>query len=197
MKKILFAVLLFSIISSSFAQDKEEEKKGWKRENLFIGTGLNLGFFNGFIIGLNPEVGYSITKFLDVGLSTNFNYISQNEINAPITYRQTFYGLGPFVRIWPARMFFLGGQFEYNQINYSIKQSESIVFKDKRESPSLLLGGGYGNRLVGGSQFYTSIYFDVLKNENSPYIDQFNRSLPVFRTSFLFYLRPKSQRQNR
>jgi hypothetical protein len=197
MKKILVLVFILGSFSSAIAQQKEEEKKGWKRENLFLGTGINLGFFNGFIIGLNPEVGYSVAKFLDAGLATNFNYISQNDINAPITYRQTVLGGGPFVRIWPAQMFFVGSQFEYNQINYSIKQSGSIVLKEKREAPSLLVGAGYGSRVVGGSQFYTSIYIDILKNANSPYIDQFNRNLPVFRTSFLFYLRPKSERQQR
>jgi hypothetical protein len=197
MKNILFAAFVFASFHSSFAQEKEEEKKGWKRENIFLGTGVNLGFFNGFIIGLNPEVGYSVAKFMDVGLATNFNYISQNDINAPVTYRQTVVGAGPFVRLWPARMFFVGSQFEYNQINYSIKQSGSVVLKEKREAPSLLVGAGYGNRILGGNQFYTSIYIDVLKDVNSPYVDQFNRNLPVFRTSFLFYLRPKSERQNR
>jgi hypothetical protein len=194
MKKIilLFPLSLF-IISSSFAQ--EEKERGFKKEQLFLGTGINLGFFNGFIIGLNPEVGYSLNRFIDVGVATNVNYITQNEYNAPITYRQFVVGGGPFVRIWPVNMIFLGGQFEYNNITYSVKNNGAISGKEKRDAPSILVGGGYGNRMIGQSQFYTSIMVDVLRDSNSPYIDNFGRLQPVFRTTFLFYIRPKNQRR--
>ncbi len=197
MKKVfVFSVLIFSSIGS-FAQNKEEEEveRGFKKENVFVGSGINLGFFNGFILGLNPEIGYSLNRFVDVGIATNFSYITQNDQFAPISYRQLVLGAGPFVRVWPVDMIFLGGQFEYNNISYSEKNNGTITYKENRSAPSLLVGGGYGNRLVGRSQFYTSIMVDVLKDENSPYVDQFNRLLPVFRTTFTFYLRPKNQRR--
>ena len=191
MKKFLLTFVAAFVAFHSFAQQKDDQERGWKRENLFIGTGINLGFFNGFVIGLNPEVGYSLNKVIDAGVSTNFSYISQRDIYSPTTYRQTVVGGGPFVRIWPVRMIFVGSQFEYNTINYSIKTNDNVTFKDKRSAPSVLVGIGYGNRNVGANQFYTSVYVDVLKNVNSPYVDQFNRMTPVIRTSFIFYLRPK------
>lgn len=191
MKKSILTVFILSIFMNSFAQKEEERSRGWKKENLFIGTGINLGFFNGFVIGLNPEVGYSINKVIDAGVSTNFSYISQNDPYSPTTYRQTVMGGGPFVRIWPARVLFIGSQFEYNSVNYSIKTNQSVSLKDKRSAPSLLVGVGYGNRTIGANQFYTSIFVDVLKNANSPYVDNYNRMLPVIRTAFIFYLRPK------
>lgn len=74
MKKLILSLVMSSIVVGLFAQEEEEEQKGgWKKDHLFIGTSLNLGFSNGFIIGLNPEVGYSINKFLDAGIATNFN----------------------------------------------------------------------------------------------------------------------------
>jgi hypothetical protein len=188
---ILLLVLVFS--TSSFAQQDDVKDRGWKRENLFIGTGINLGFFNGFVIGLNPEVGYSINKVIDAGISTNFSYVSQNDLYSPAVYRQTVVGGGPFVRIWPVSMIFIGSQFEYNTIAYSEKNGSNVINKARLEAPSLLVGIGYGNRVIGGSQFYTSIFIDVLKDAKSPYIDQYNRMLPVIRTSFIFYLRPKGQ----
>lgn len=191
MKHLLFTVIIAFISINSIAQQKDDKEGGWKRENLFIGTGINLGFFNGFVIGLNPEVGYSLNKVIDAGISTNFSYISQRDVYSPTTYRQTVVGGGPFVRIWPVRMIFIGSQFEYNTINYSIKTNNDVTFKDKRSSPSVLVGIGYGNRTIGANQFYTSVYVDVLKNANSPYVDQFNRMTPVIRTAFIFYLRPK------
>jgi hypothetical protein len=166
MKKSLALVLMLVISFLSFAQngENEEKEKGFKRDQLFIGTGINLGFFNGFVVGLNPEVGY-----------------------------RTFGG-GPFVRIWPVNMLFIGGQFEYNSILYSVKSGGDIVYKENRTAPSILVGAGYGNRTIGGNQFYTSIMVDVLRNPNSPYIDQYSRLQPILRTTFLFYLKPKRAR---
>jgi hypothetical protein len=185
MKKYLIAIILIACSFSGNAQSK------LNREQIFIGSGLNLGFFNGFIIGLNPEVGYSFNKFVDAGVSINFNYISQNEPNLPITYRQTIYGGGPFLRIWPMDRFFIGGQYEYNTIAFSAKNNGRIIDRVTRNSSSLLVGGGFGSRFIGQSQFFTSIMIDVMGEPNSPYIDGFRRQLPVFRTGFSFYLKQK------
>lgn len=195
MKKSLIFLLMLTASLYSFAQNEEEEKdKGFKRDQLFIGSGINLGFFNGFILGLNPEIGYSLNRFVDVGVGTNVNLITQNDQNSPTTYRQFTLGGGPFVRIWPVNMLFVGGQFEYNSIRYSVKSGGDIVYKENRTAPSILVGAGYGNRILGGNQFYTSIMVDVLRNPNSPYIDSYRRLQPVFRTTFLFYLKPKREK---
>jgi hypothetical protein len=185
MKQLVLTIMILLSAASAFTQSK------FNREQLFIGSGLNLGFFNGFIIGLNPEVGYSFNRYIDAGISINFNYISQNDPILPTTYRQTIYGGGPFLRIWPMDRFFIGGQYEYNTIAFSEKNNGQIVSRITRNSPSLLVGGGFGSRFIGQSQFFTSIMIDVMGDRNSPYIDRFNRQLPVFRTGFSFYLKQK------
>lgn len=191
MKKLILSLLLCTAsIAVLFAQEEEEEeqKGGWKKDHLFIGTSLNLGFSNGFIIGLNPEIGYSINKVVDAGISTNFNYITQRYQNTNSSVRYMAIGGGPFVRIWPVRMIFLGGQYEYNSIKVSEKINGVVGNKTTATSSSILVGAGYGNRMIGESQFYTSIMIDALNDPNSPYRDQFGRVLPVFRTGFIFYL---------
>jgi len=194
MKKLL---LLSFVVSSAFlfAQDRddEDEKGGWKNNHLFIGSGINLGFSNGFIVGLNPEVGYSISKILDAGIAFNFTYVTQRSQQANYSLRYTAIGGGPFVRLWPARMFFVGAQFEYNSIGISEKFNSVVTKLESATAPSLLLGLGYGNRMIGQSQFYTSIMIDALNDPNSPYRDQFGRILPVFRTGFIFYLGRKNR----
>ena len=190
MKKIIVSFLFAVLLLPAFSQD---DQKGFKRENMFIGSGVNLSFFNGFILGLNPEIGYSLNRFVDAGVATNFSYITQNYINSPETDRFLILGGGPYVRIWPAQMLFLGGQFEYNYISFSTKNGGQVYNKGNTSAPSVLVGGGYGSRFPGQSQFYVSIMVDVLRNPRSPYVDQFNRMQPVFRTAFLFYLRPKNQ----
>ncbi|HRG93688.1 MAG TPA: hypothetical protein PLZ10_12115, partial [Chitinophagaceae bacterium] len=103
-------------------------------------------------------------------------------------------GAGPFVRIWPARMIFIGGQYEYNAITVKEIESGVTINKQKANAGSLLVGLGYGTRIIGQSQFYTSIMIDALNDINSPYRDQYGRVLPVFRTGFLFYLGQRNER---
>lgn len=189
MKKITVSLLLSLLFSLSLsAQDKEENKGGWKKDHLFIGTGLNLGFSNGFIIGLNPEIGYSINKIIDAGIATNITYVTQRSQVANNSIRYLAIGAGPFVRIWPIRSIFIGGQYEYNKITVSQKIGGTVTDKTKATASSILVGAGYGTRMIGQSQFYTSIMIDALSNVNSPYRDQYGRVLPVFRTGFIFYL---------
>jgi hypothetical protein len=100
-----------------------------------------------------------------------------------------------FVRLFPIKGFFVQAQPEYNWLNSNLKDQRPGVttpdYKIKLEAPSLLLGVGYGQRFIGERNFFTVLMFDVGQNTNSPYID-FNRSkLPVLRTGFNFYLRPK------
>ena len=188
MRKLILSALLF-VAASTFllAQDEEEEKGGWKSNHLFIGSGINLGFSNGFIIGLNPEVGYSISKILDAGIADRYRRLCSPGL------RYTAIGGGPFVRLWPARMFFVGAQFEYNSIGISEKLNNVVTKLESATAPSLLLGLGYGNRMIGQSQFYTSIMIDAMNDPDSPYRDQFGRVLPVFRTGFIFYLGRKNR----
>jgi len=191
MKRFHLAALFFVCSLYAFSQGSK-----FDRRRVFIGSGINLGFFNGFVLGLNPEAGYTVGKILDVGVATNFSYITQNYINSPATDRLFTYGGGPFLRIWPANMFFISGQLEYNQISFSSKNN-GVVFNQVRYSaPSLLVGGGYGSRMIGQSQFYTSLMVDVLGDPQSPYVDQFQRMQPVFRTAFTFYLKGKQNRSS-
>ena len=70
MKRSIVLIMFGLVTVTAFGQrEEEEEKGGWKTNHLFIGSGLNLGFSNGFIIGLNPEVGYSINRFIDAGIA--------------------------------------------------------------------------------------------------------------------------------
>jgi hypothetical protein len=195
MKKFMLLTICTTILSFVvFAQDEEEEEKGgWKSDHLFIGSGINLGFSNGFIIGLNPEVGYSINKIIDAGIATNFTYVTQRSQLSNYSQRYMAIGGGPFVRIWPIRQIFVGGQYEYNRITISEKINGVVSKLGSANASSLLVGAGYGSRDIGQMQFYTSIMIDAMNDINSPYRDQYGRILPVFRTGFIFYLGRKNR----
>ncbi len=192
LSNLLLLFVLFLVISqTTLAQPKSR----FHKDLLFFGSGLNLGFFNGFIIGLNPELGYSVTSFMDAGVAINFNYVTQNSSNSAATFRQTVFGGGPFLRIWPTDRFFIGSQYEYNTIAFSQRLDGAVLRRTSYSAPSLLVGGGFGSRFIGQSQFYTSIMIDVAGDRLSPYVDQFGRQLPVFRTGFSFYFGQSGRRR--
>lgn len=200
MKKILFIASLFMFASPSFAQDEEGDENGtttgFKKENLYIGGGLNLGGGNGsFTIGVLPEVGYSITKWLDAGISFNVNYQTQRVEdfygNVFAKYRATTYGTGAFIRIWPLNFLHVTVQPEYNWMTINqieVTNNQKTTYKSQAES--LLIGVGYGSREIGRQLSYLTIMIDLARNINSPYRDQNNHAQPVFRTGMGFYLRP-------
>lgn len=194
-KKFIITLLITSLCSSFlFAQDKEEMQHVFKKENIFIGSALNLGFSSGiFQLGANPEIGYSIANWLDAGISTNINYTSFRYPG--YSDRMFNYGAGSFVRIWPARFLFLSALPEYNWITVTTKYTNgNPSFKRKFNAGSMLLGAGYGTRIVGRSYSYFAIMFDAMKNVNSPYRDAENRAMPIVRAGFAVYLKSHNRR---
>ena len=196
----LLLVVLFS--ANAFAQeDSDEDKKGgFKKENLFTGGSLNLSFGSGTTaLGISPFFGYSVNRFLDVAFSPGINYISQKQYDYYYNYlgkvRQTIYGPGAFVRVFPVKFLFLQGQYEYNIIKYKLIYANGApTQKLNYNASSLLLGAGYaGGREEGSNSFYYfSVSFDVAGAKNSPYIeyDQNNskRVIPIIRAGYNFAL---------
>lgn len=189
---ILISILAVNCISAQNL-DPDSDKGKFKKENIFIGTGLNLGFASkSFNIGLNPEIGYSITKWLDAGMAFNINYFSQNPSDYSNTkYQNLSYGAGSFLRIWPVSFFHIQIQPEYNWISSTQKTlNNSATYKYNYQAGSLLVGIGYGSHFIGNRYSYVTLMMDVLQNSNSPYRDQFNDPIPVFRAGFGMYLKP-------
>ncbi|TDH27864.1 hypothetical protein EXU57_05200 [Segetibacter sp. 3557_3] len=208
MKKLLTLLAVIMVCSPAFSQGEyiEDEPRGFKKERVFIGASLGLGLGSGvFNVGANPEVGYSITNWLDAGLSTNFNYTTiRPEYNFGYRQRSTTYGGGVFVRVHAFRGFFLQALPEYNRrtIRNRFVQAGGPDDRYKLEAPSFLAGVGYGGRVIGQSGFFTVLMFDLANNSNSPYINSYvdnngnaiRSRLPVLRTGFNVYLGPKRRR---
>lgn len=198
MKHIFFlACILFSLSANSQSKD---ERYGFDKSNLFTGGGVTLSFSNnGSVLGASPVIGYSLTKWLDAGLVLNYIYSSVRHVtyynpnNGQYYYsddklRQSTYGPGAFVRIFPVKFLFVQGQFEHNFISQKlIPVDGSGALKDKTEASSFLVGGGYssGREGKGNMFYYVSVLFDVIKDPNSPYVENTNSNtvnvLPIIR----------------
>jgi hypothetical protein len=164
---------------------------GFRKENLFVGGGLGLGFGgHEFNVGINPEIGYSLNRFFDVGVVGNFNYNSvspddQYIYNDNERVHQFTYGGGLFARVWVLPFLFLTAQPEYNWLSEKDTYlDDNSSYKFNANAPSVLLGAGYGRRLVGQSTFYIAIMFDAVNNKNSPYNNINGNPLPVIRAGF-------------
>jgi hypothetical protein len=190
MKRYLFCILLLLsstlVVRAQDEVDEEEKKGGFKKENLFTGGSLSLSFYNGgFLAGVNPVLGYSLTNWLDAGLVVNYTYSSyRNYFTSDDKLRQSIYGGGAFTRVFPVRFIFLQGQAERNIIRQKYVPgggAENTI--DTKSANSILVGGGYttGRQPGNNSFFYLAVLFDVTKNEYSPYIDGYGRIRPVIR----------------
>jgi hypothetical protein len=178
MKKIILSLIVFfSINMVAYSQEEAPpQEKGFKKENFFSGGSIALSFFNSsFLIGANPVFGYSLAKWVDIGVVGNYNYASYHDyyqINDRL--HQSIYGGGFFTRLFPVKFLFAQGQMEHNWISqkYFYTAGGQNV-KDNVSSNSLLVGAGYttGRDPVLKSMYgYFAILFDVLKEKNSPYV---------------------------
>lgn len=194
-------LLLAALSAGSFAQDEKEEKKGgFHKENLFTGGGITLSFSNySTSLGASPVLGYSINKWIDAGIVFNFLYSADRHVTYynPITYqyyysddklRQTLFGPGAFVRVFPVKFIFIQAQGEYNFLNQRIIYANGDP--DERShltAGSFLVGGGYCNGREGTRSlfYYVSILADIARNRNSPYVETLSNGkvniLPIIR----------------
>jgi hypothetical protein len=192
MKKIFFTLLFISSSVFIMAQDGDTDEKFFKKENLFTGGTLNLSFGNLITnVGVSPFFGYSLNRYVDVAGSIGFNYISQRDnfvVNDKL--RQTLFGPGAFVRLFPVDFVFAQVQYEYNLMtNRYIPAPGSTLNREtfNFDAHSLLLGGGIssGRRFpLQKSYYYFSVLWDFGNSPNSPYRDNLNRSVPIIRAGY-------------
>ncbi|MBT9483717.1 hypothetical protein [Sediminibacterium sp.] len=190
-------ILMLGSLSSLKAQLEAPEKPvGFDPARVFIGTSLNLGLSNRFFnLGLNPEVGYSLNNWLDIGVAMNLNYYSQSATGFnTIKYKNINFGGGAFLRVWPISFLHLQIQPEYNWISSSQTDvNTGQTFKYKLQAPSMLAGIGYGTREIGNRFSHFTIMIDLNQAINSPYRDQFGDPQPVFRGGFGMYLNARKR----
>lgn len=179
--KLIAALFIASLVCiNTKAQDEnEEQKKGFKKENLFTGGSVTASFYSGVtVLGISPMFGYRIANWTDAGLVFNLNYTSIRDYRQfDDKLKQTVKGVGVFTRIYPVNFLFIQGQFEKNFITQRYVPSPNLplynAYKETVNANSLLVGAGYTQGRQRGSNtfFYMAILFDVLKEENSPYVD--------------------------
>lgn len=204
MKPLLLFLSIIIIGANSFAQYRNDNESGLlKKENIFVGGSIALGFTGGtntssFVIGANPEIGYTLAESVDIGFAFNAIFNSYKFYDAPFRYRQNAfnYGAGIFTRIHVIPNFFIQAQPEYNWIVYKQSNLDNGTNYPKitTKASSFLAGIGYGQRIVGQSSFFTVLMFDLATERFSPYRDTYGTAVPIIRGGFNIYLNSKKKK---
>lgn len=185
MKKILATLVLITAFISLHAQEEGDQPRGFRKDMLFTGGNLNVGFFNGVtVLGATPQLGYSVANWLDAGIVLGYTYTSQSDVFGT-KYRQTIIGPGAFVRLFPVDFLFATAQFEHNFLRLKVI-TPGATDVSKTSVSSLLVGLGYTSGKQGRNTpyYYFSVSVDVLNNPASPYRTFANEIFPVVNAGF-------------
>ncbi len=186
MKKILATLVLMTAFTWLHAQEEEaDQPRGFRKEMLFTGGNLNIGYFNGVtVLGATPQLGYSVANWLDAGIVLGYTYTSQSDVFGT-KYRQTIIGPGAFVRLFPVDFLFATAQFEHNFLRLKVI-TPGATDVSRTSVSSLLVGLGYTSGKQGRNTpyYYFSVSVDVLNNPASPYRTYTNEIFPVVNAGF-------------
>ena len=177
--KVIALLLVASIISLHSEAQDEEERSGFKKENLFTGGSVTASFGRGVtILGVNPVFGYKIANWVDAGLVFNLTYTGVRDYQQfDDKLKQTVKGGGLFTRLYPVNVLFVQAQIERNYTTQTYEPSPNSPafnpFKETVNSNSFLVGAGFAQGRQPGSNtfFYISLLVDVIKDVYSPYVD--------------------------
>jgi hypothetical protein len=186
----LFVLLLTCL--SVHSQDSETSDRFFRKDRIITGGTVNASFGNQITaLGISPYIGYSLSRYVDVAISPALNYVSQRDYYAVgDKLRQTTYGPGAFVRIFPVKFLFGIAQVEHNISRFRYLPAVGSVYQpDELEikADCVLLGVGLSNgrdAQYRRSYYYFSVLWDVRKDNNSPYVDNLNRAVPIIRAGY-------------
>jgi hypothetical protein len=138
------------------------------------------------LLGGNPVFGYSLTDWVDAGFVLNYTYTTYRDYNFVFNdkLRQTVYGGGAFLKLYPVRFLFVQGQFEHNFLKQKFIPVAGVTQVYNTQASSFLLGAGYATGRFGKGGppfFYLSVMFDLIGDINSPYTDGYGRVIPIVR----------------
>ncbi len=147
------------------ARPATDSPRPW-RERIWFGGGIGLGFGTVTNIGVEPMVGYKVTRNgkLSAGIGGTYQYFRDARYSP--AYESSVYGGRLFGRYRIIEPLF--AHVEYSALNYELYAPGSrSTFR--QWVPFLLVGGGYSARVGGGAYLTATVLWDVIQDENSPY----------------------------
>jgi len=195
---LLFLALLFVSNNQLFAQYDDEkidsnrveidqqpgkERKPFTPKGLFVGSILNVAFFNGLFAEISPYVGYRVFDLLAVGVGTGYsvNISIQNQYNYQGYNLRAFAKLRPIKEGGFSQLYFYGEYAQlvgfFNNAAYN-PASPTAARYVRRSGIATNVGFGYTNNFAEGFGITTEFLYDIsfdrtVSIQNSPFSMRF------------------------
>lgn len=175
----LFLLLLLIILSPSLSSAQSSSENSPKfSDRLFFGGGLGLQFGTLTLIDLSPVVGYRFTDKLEGGLGFTYKYYRYKDYYIDYYTGQRYdlksniTGASVFGRYHFLENVF--AQIEYERLRYAYTtyyNAGSGMWSEGQVAniDSFFVGGGYRQRISGGSYFYVMGLWNLTEDAMSPY----------------------------
>ena len=151
--KVFFCTLFLVITVAVTAQNKLADK-------IYFGGGFGFSAgSNQTNLSLSPQVGYKITEKFSTGVGISYQYVKVKNPDISINN----YGWSLFSRFNIVQQFFAYSEFE--RLSFEYPTNFDPVRTDRTGYNSLLIGGGYSERLGGRASFSMMALYNVLYDE--------------------------------
>ena len=155
--KTLLSLLFLLTLMAGFSQNKLSDR-------IYFGGGGGFSAGTDFTnISVTPQVGYKITDRYSAGIGITYQYVRFNNIGKSLSN----YGWSVFNRFNITEQFFAYGEFERLTFEF-FTDAPAFENTDRLGYNSLLLGGGFSNRIGRSSAFNTMVLYNVLYSANEP-----------------------------
>lgn len=175
MKRILFLLMLFTLVGLQARAQKEIDDQSGFWERVYFGgnVGLQVGNVETSIV-LSPLAGYMFTQKFSAGLGLTYQYYKAEYQN--FKYSTNLYGGRLFGRYNINDNIFAYG--EYESLNVDVPQSydpvkQEIIY-DKQWVPGVFVGGGLMQRMGPNLGFQVMALYNLAYDTyRSPYPSPF------------------------
>ncbi len=133
------------------------------KQNIYLGTSLNLSFGNFTLIYVSPQIGYDLHEKFSVGLQGLYQH-TRIRITPTALFTMNSFGGGVFARYRPIETIC----FETSYNLYSTDQISPSITGERVVAQSLLLGMGYTRPLGGKAYTFINVYYDLIGDFNTP-----------------------------
>lgn len=172
MKRIFVCIIFLFAEFDLYSQDAP--KKPFS-ERIFFGGNLGAQFGTYTVVEVSPLVGYHITDRLAAGIGATYIYLNVKDFD----YETNIFGGKVFTEY--AIIENVVAHAEYEVLNF--EAFDDFTDEKKRVNVgSLLVGGGYRQRLGGNSFITLMILYNLTETRYTPYEN------PIIRIGFAFGL---------
>jgi hypothetical protein len=175
---VLVSFFCFLTPEISSAQSENNRDKSRFTDKLVFGGSFGLQFGSLTLIDLSPVIGYRITEKFETGVGFTYKYYKYKDYWYDNTTGQTYdlksniTGGSVYARYHILENVFAHAEFEqlrYRYTNYYFSGTGIEKEKLAADISSVLIGGGYRQRISQNSYFYIMGLWNLTEDAMSPY----------------------------